>query len=135
KITTRMKKNAEKILPFIKTIHKKDVDDYMERKSKKLNVLFRGKTLQEKQLHELRKRLKEIYYNRKSLDLPSQNKSLAKTNGLQEVLGNWHDCRVTIGHLKKAIDSGTMNAAEKKNLRKVRSKISSDSEKLFKKVN
>ena len=131
----RLKKTYREIVPFLKKMNKKKVDSYMEKRRKKIKKLLNQDTLKTPQVHALRKRLKKFNYNRKSLNLEKQNKPLPKKDVLPELLGKWHDCQVIIRHLKKAMDTVGINPKEVSQLEKIKAKISSDSQILFKKIN
>jgi len=52
-------------------------------------------------LHEIRKRIKRIYYTRLMLGDPTDIEKLDK---IQDTIGLWHDCDVTIENIKKFDD-------------------------------
>ncbi|WP_291099740.1 MULTISPECIES: CHAD domain-containing protein [unclassified Flavobacterium] len=130
----RLKKTFREIVPFLKKMDKKKVKSYMEKKIKKIEKLLNQNTLQTPEAHELRKRLKKFHYCRKILNLEKQNKPLPKKDDLLELLGNWHDLQVIIRNLKKAIDTAGINPKEVSQLKKIKTKFSSDSELLFNKI-
>ena len=49
-------------------------------------------------LHDIRKKIKRIYYTRLMLGDP---KDIEKLYKIQDVIGMWHDCEVTIENIKK----------------------------------
>ena len=134
KFDARLKKTYREIVPFLKKMDKKKVKSYMEKKRKKIEKLLNQNTLQTPEVHELRKRLKKFHYCWKILNLEKQNKPLPKKDVLPELLGKWHDCQVIIRHLKKVMDTVGINPKEVSQLEKIKTKISSDSQLLFKKI-
>lgn len=131
---TRLNEKYCQIVPFLKKIDKNKVKSYMEKKRKLIEKLLSQYTLQKPQIHALRKSLKTFNYNRKSLDLEKKNKLLPKKDVLSELLGKWHDCRIIIRHLRKAIDTGGINLKEVSQIKKITAKFSSESQQLFNKM-
>jgi CHAD domain-containing protein len=134
KLVTGLKKKYRKIESFIELIDKKQVDAYMKSRQKKIEKLLAHSPLQIPQIHILRKRLKIFHYNQNSLNLLNQNKPLPKKDILTELLGKWHDCQVIIDHLQNTMDTGGINSNEIGQLKKIKTKISSDSKILFNKI-
>jgi len=130
-----LKKEHDKVKPFIARADKSCVTVYLDTKSKKIERLFEKKKLKTQEVHKLRKHLKEFYYLRKCVDMKPQNELFKKTDTFQELLGQWHDCRVINNQFKSAIDGGMMKPAEVKLLEKVKTKLVSDTERLFTKIN
>ena len=131
----RLKKTYREIVPFLKKMDKKKAKSYIKKNRNKIKKLFRQDTLKTPQIHALRKRLKKFNYNQKSLNMVKQNKPLSQKDVLPELLGKWHDCHVIIRRLKKAMDTVEINPKEMSQLEKIKTKISSDSQILFKKIN
>lgn len=135
-LKSRLKKSKKIVLSIIETIHKKDAKKYLNEKRKQIGNLISGKQLKIKVAHELRKQIKELYYNIKSLNFPKQIKLVKETEAFQNTLGKWHDCVVIRGHLNEAMKHKTeMGTSEIKQLKKVIVKLSADCEILFKKIN
>jgi len=131
-----LKKSKKMVLSLIETINKKDSKKYLNKKRKKIENLINGKQLKIKNAHELRKQIKELYYNIKSLNFPKQIKLLKETEDFQNILGKWHDCEVIKQHLSEAMEDKTaMGPSEIKQLKKVKVKLSADCEILYKKIN
>ncbi len=130
KIIEQLKKSEHKLIPFIKENDKKEAADYISSKEEKIKKLLKQNTLQ---LHELRKCLKQLNYNRKSLDLDS-NFNVHQADELSSLLGKWHDCRVVAKHLEKVIMSGRINSGEINELKKIKAKLLSYSVVLVHKI-
>lgn len=56
------------------------------------------KNVSPENLHDIRKNIKRIYYTRLMLGDPTDIEKLDK---VQDVIGTWHDCEVTIEEIKK----------------------------------
>lgn len=129
-------KTKKQVLFLIEMIDKNDVKKYLNKKMHKIETLISKKHLKIKQVHEFRKRIKEFYYDRKNLNLASQSKVLKDVDYLQELLGRWHDLTVIKEHLKNAMmDKNVMVRTEFKQLKNVKTKLSSDSKVVYKKLN
>ena len=135
KFASEVKKKYREIVPFIAQMDKKKVKDYMKKKKSKIEKLLSQGTLETPQAHALRKRLKKFNYNRKSLNLGKQEKSLSNKDVLPDLLGKWHDCQVVIKHLKKSMNTIGKDSKEVTQRKTVKANISSDSKELFSKIN
>lgn len=88
--------------------------------------------LKKKEVHKLRKILKEFYY---SLSIfGAKNDQIKKIDNIQELLGEWHNNVVLQGYLQKAVHSGHLDHKEKKIIALVKDKISTQTRVLFEKV-
>ncbi|MDQ3142717.1 MAG: CHAD domain-containing protein [Bacteroidota bacterium] len=133
KYALKLKKAFNKLHPFLMSADKKNVTNYMEKKRMQILKFFNNK-LQPDQLHDLRIRLKEYYYNRESLDLSVTDETIQKKDILPDLLGEWHDCHVIIKHHQKAMDTGEINGKELNQLKKIKAKFTSDSKVLLNKI-
>lgn len=134
KFLAKLKKTYLDVIPFLNEPDRKQVNQYMEKKRKIIETLFGQVSLNAEHVHELRKQLKQFYYNRKSLALLKQSKQPSETDELLELLGKWHDKQVIIGHLQKAMDADGVKQKEVTRLKDIKAKLSSDSEMLFTKI-
>ena len=134
KLVSELKKKYRVIVPFVAQMDKKKVKNYMKKKKNKIEKLLSQDTLETPQVHALRKRLKKFNYNKKSLDLDKQKKSLPNKDVLPELMGKWHDCQVVIKHLKKSMNTTGINPKEVTQCETVKANISSDSQDLFNKI-
>ncbi|MES2284117.1 MAG: CHAD domain-containing protein [Bacteroidota bacterium] len=131
-----LKKANKEVLSLIEKIEKKDTKSYLNKKRKQIKNLISGKQMKIENAHELRKLIKEFYYNIKSLNFPKQIKLLKETEAFQNVLGKWHDYQVIKEHLNETLEDKTaMGPSEIKQLKKVKTKLTSDCAILFKKIN
>ncbi len=135
KFKKKLKENYKSVVPFVKKMNKKIVNEFLEKKKRKIHSLLNENLLRPDQVHEIRKRLKSFYYNLESVDLQMQYSRIKQTYEFQEILGKWHDYRVMSGHLKKAINSGQYKSIELKRLEKIKAKLTSEAEIWFAKIN
>lgn len=107
-----LEKKYRKTIPFLIQLNKKKPQRYMDKKRTKIEKLLSQNSLKNKQIHLLRKRLKELQYNESSLNYNKQNRIISNKNILPELLGEWHDYKVTFNHLKKFINSNVLDINE-----------------------
>jgi len=102
-----LKKKAGKALHGVKA--KKQMDQYYERLNGKIiKILAEPKTKRYAELHKLRKKLKEMYYNRAMLyeyadPTPPKKELEAWLLPFSELLGEWHDLRTLQLEIEKEI--------------------------------
>jgi len=135
KMAVRLKNKYHELVPLLSNINNKKANSYLARKTAKIKKLIGQGNLQAAQLHELRKRLNMLKFNRKSLSLRKQNISILKKDDFTVLLGQWHDSQVIITHLNKTMETAGLNQKEIIQLEKIKLKLSSDSETVFKKIN
>jgi len=99
------------------------------KKEKYIQKLLGSSRWKPANLHELRKRMKEIYYWQKMLK-PKDN-GLMITDEFQELLGKWHDGRVLENGLKEYIKSGALLPKDVPPLESLKTKISKKNQQLF----
>lgn len=131
----KLQKKYIKINAVLRKVNKKRTNRYMGKKRTEIEKLLHKKSLKNKQMHALRKRLKEYQFNQKIFDSNNKNKLLPDKNALPELLGEWHDCQMVIQHLKKAIKSGEIIPVENNQIENVIKTFTSKSELLFNKIN
>ena len=91
--------------------------------------------LNRKEMHQLRKQLKTLNYNRKILSTENQAVKTSIKAGLTSLLGKWHDCEVLLQHLKKEIDKKNLNYQETQELKNLKTVTVSKRKQLFDKIN
>lgn len=133
KLLGRIKKHHDKTSDALSGIKKKQVNKYLAQQSERIRTIIRAGDLQPEALHELRKQMKILNYNRKilPLDLPDPMKNATV---LPDLLGEWHDMEVMAGHLKKELDAGGVDPAEIKQLEAVHMQLSAGTEDLLKQI-
>lgn len=133
KLSRKMKKNYRRVESLSASLDNNFVDHYWNLKNNEIRELLESENLQKNQIHDLRKRIKELYFVEKLL--PSTNNKSKSIMGFQELLGDWHDHIVFENDLKKAIDSGDLSSKEITSVDKLKGKIRAESEQMFIKIN
>jgi hypothetical protein len=131
----KLQKKYSKINAALAKTNKKMANRYIDKKRAEIKKLFHKKVLKNKQMHVLRKRLKEYQFNQKSLNYTNKNKLILEKNALPELLGEWHDYQTVIQHLKKAVDFGEINPQESNQLENVIATFTFKSQLLFNEIN
>lgn len=126
----KLKKKYKIIIPLLSKINKKEANSYIEKKRNSIQKLLSKSSLKVQDVHEFRKQIKLLNFNRKSLSLKEKSNSHSNQELLTNLLGKWHDCQVIINHLK-TMDTDTLNPKE---ISQLKTKISSRSELLFNKI-
>lgn len=131
----KLQKKYIKINAVLKKVNKKRTKNYMDKKRTEIEKLLHKKSLKNKQMHALRKRLKQYHFNQKFFNYTKKNKLLLEINTLPESLGEWHDYQMVIQHLKKAIKSGEIIPEENNQIETVVKIFNYESELLFNEIN
>jgi hypothetical protein len=131
----KLQKKYLKINAVLKKVSKKSTNRYMDKKRKEIEKLLHKKSLKNKQMHTLRKRLKEYQFNQKIFNYTDTQKLLPEKNALPELLGEWHDCQMVIQHLKKTMVSGEITPEENDQIKNGIKTFTSESELLFNEIN
>jgi len=95
-----------------------DVKNYFDDRRKNFRKILNSNTLQEHQIHELRKQLKAYYYNRRifpKIHRVPRNKVLTQ---MMEISGKWHDNQIVIKHLVKVLQKLKLNAIQETEIEK-----------------
>ncbi len=129
-----LKKKYKIIIPLVSKISKKKASSYIEKKRNSIQKLLSKSSLKTQDVHELRKQIKLLSFNRKSLSLKEKNNPDSNQELLSNLLGKWHDCQVIINHLNKTTDTGNLNPKEISRITKLKTKIFTGSELLFNKI-
>lgn len=133
-LTAHLEKNFHTLKTFLSKVNKKRLNAYLTRQREEIRKKLSAKNLPQSELHELRKRLKTYAYNsRLSPDEKQTGTFLTKTR-LAALLGQWHDDRLMLLNLQKAIRSPYTNQAEVRRLKKVKARILIHSRALLKQV-
>ena len=122
------------ITSILSKIHKKEGNCYIEKKRKDIQKLLSEESLKANDLHNLRKQIKILDYNQKSLSSKEEYHSESNYDQLTKLLGKWHDCQIFINHLNIIMEADTLNLEEKSQIKNLKSKISSKRERYFNKI-
>ena len=119
KLMDQLNKKHHSIIPHLREIDSKKTAIYLEKKENQIKELLHREIIQTEQIHQLRKELKVLNYNKA---ITSKEKHSTQ-DVLPEILGKWHDCQVIIKHLEKALHQEKLSPAEAEQLKIIHSKI------------
>lgn len=131
KMINRLRNRFNETGSFLSKIKSKKAAGYLDNEIDEIKNLIQQNPLQKEQLHELRKRLKTINYNRGSLALKGDDNKISKKSALPHLLGEWHDLQVMRDHLNKGLNNVGINPNEFIHLENLKTKISAENELLF----
>jgi CHAD domain-containing protein len=130
-----LQNSSATIFSSLKKAKKDSLRDYIGKNHKKIKELLCKDRLITDEVHQLRKRLKSLYYVLKIHDSKGLRKELQPMEKLSDTIGKWHDKLVIGQHLQKAMRSAGVNAGDKKTLYRLRMAVSGDRKELFQKIN
>jgi CHAD domain-containing protein len=134
KLISELKSKFELIKPLFSKLTLEKVNEYLIKRKGSISKQLANRSLKVKELHKLRKRLKRLAYNRKSLSLPNIIHPETTERELSELLGNWHDQDIIIRHLAVSIKKGEIQQNEIGQLKKIKAKITSRNNSMLKKI-
>lgn len=118
---------------FLPFVNKNKAKTYLKEQQDLTNQFLSQKTILPQQIHELRKQLKTLKYNGKSLSF--KKKYFSKKDVFTELLGNWHDLQVISKRLNKMKEIEDTSLEDKILFEKIIAEITSKSEILFEEIN
>jgi CHAD domain-containing protein len=130
-----LKDSSHTVFSFLEKAKKDSLRAYIGKNRKKIKGLICKGRLLTNEVHQLRKRLKSLYYILTIRDTKSLKKELESMEKLTETIGEWHDKLVMSQRLQKAIHSAHIKAADAKTLSKLRTKLGEERKLLFQKIN
>lgn len=122
------------MIPFLDKVDEKKALKFLEKQRTAIEKLLTNGALVMKDLHDIRKRIKTLYFARKSVFRKDQSQIPVHTDALTDLLGKWHDGQVIINHLEKTMKVEKLNPKEIAQISKLKTKISRESELWFKKI-
>ena len=131
KPVSKLKKKFQAIVPYIFRIDRLKTSEYFAEFKCLFDELQTHQALEPRQIHQIRKWLKELRYNCKILSIKPQNIPVLNKSYLPALLGKWHDYDIIINHIKFEIQNGKVNFQEINCLEDIIEKLSSDRETLF----
>jgi CHAD domain-containing protein len=134
RVKKKISKAVNRIKPVIKKLDSRDLKKYIEDLKQEIDDLQK-RPLEAKQVHELRKGLKKLYYNLKSLKLKDNSTDFKNGKVLQELMGQWHDKRVMARDLLKATEKRITAPDETGPILKIAYQLDAKSLQLYKKIN
>lgn len=132
KLKRKLKKNTTAVIPLMEKVDSSAVKKFLVEKRNIIELLLHGEKTEAGHVHELRKRIKELYYLQKIFQ--PKNKRLAVADDFQELLGQWHDYDVIREDLLKDAQNHKLKPEEVKAIMKIQKKISSHADRLFRKI-
>lgn len=128
----KIEDKKKKIKPFLSSkqqLCSTSVESYFEKKWKEIDKIIRKENPKKSQLHDLRKKLKEFFYNLKILE--SENKIHEEISKFMDYLGEWHDYDVLLENIEIVLKK---DKTEKKGMKAYRDKILMEERKLYQKI-
>lgn len=129
----KIKKPIKKIENFLKRTNENDAIRFTNNEKRKIVSHIKELPLKKENAHKLRKILKEDFYNRKRTNWPSRK--IKQEDDFLQLLGNWHDTVVLNQQLEKIRSKTDSSPAEVAALQKIKSSVSSESQRLFNEIN
>lgn len=132
KLRKKIKSNAKKVEAFFQKAAKKLMTKYLLEEQSNIQLLMKADKLAKKDVHDLRKQIKDIYYLQKIFQ-PKDNR-LVVADEFQEMLGQWHDNEVLAKDILKGAKNHNLQPDEIKALMALRNKILASSDRQLKKI-
>lgn len=126
KLRKKIKSNAKKVEAFLQKAAKKLMTKYLLEEQSSIQMLLKADKLAKKDVHDLRKQIKDIYYLQKIFQ--PKNNRLVVADEFQEMLGQWHDNRVLAKDILKGAQNHNLQPNEVKALMALRKKILASSD-------
>jgi CHAD domain-containing protein len=135
KFKSDLKRKQNMIKSFAIRIKKTCTIGYFKATRNNLATMLFAPALNIENVHAVRKKLKELFYNEKCMRLIKGKKQSSGIKAFQELLGNWHDARIIMKSMGNVLKRKTLSVGDKKKLHHLRLEKISESEKLFNKIN
>ena len=132
KLRKKIKANAKKVDAFFQRAAKKLMTQYLLKEQSNIQLLMKADKLAKKDVHNLRKQIKDIFYLQKIFQ-PKDNR-LIVADEFQEMLGQWHDNRVLAKDILKGAKNHKLQPDEVKALMTLRKKILASSDRQLAKI-
>jgi CHAD domain len=132
KLRKKIKANAKKVESFFQKAAQQLMTQYLLEEQSHIQLLLKADKLEKKDVHDLRKKIKDIYYLQKIFQ--PKNKRLVVADDFQEMLGQWHDNRVLAKDLLKGAKNHKLQPDEVKALMALRKKILASSDRQLAKI-
>ncbi len=132
KLRKKIKSNAKKVEAFFQKAAQKLMTKYLFEEQSNIQLLMKADKLAKKDVHDLRKQIKDIYYLQKIFQ-PKSNR-LVVADEFQEMLGQWHDNRVLAKDILEGAKNHKLQPDEVKALMSLRNKILASSDRQLKKI-
>lgn len=127
----KLKKQLQKTEPFTLQAKRKKILNYLEKERKKIENLMTAENIPTELVHTLRKRIKTYNYNRRILEKSDLSKKIFSTDHLSDLLGQWHDLRITLGYIQSMKKSAVVKPEESAQLLEGERKMTVECNQLF----
>lgn len=137
KLATQIQKSSSIVRKYISKIESERLLDFLNKLSAEIIPKIAQKPFDETNLHDLRKQLKQLAYYLRIIHTDSnpllfgEKTTQARINRLQELLGQWNDCEVTIHYVSAALQSENVLLSERDGLHLLKTLLESDKKKKF----
>lgn len=132
RLMIQLNKKYPLIVAHLDDINPKKINTYFEKKRNQIQELLGQEIIQREQIHELRKHLKILNYNKAIVD--KEKERILNQDILPELLGKWHDCQVIIAHLQKTHNKRQLSPTELDQIKIIKQKIVSEYKILFNEI-
>jgi CHAD domain-containing protein len=105
-----LKAKAKKAAKKIATVSTGKANRFFRKHKKKFHKAFKAKPVDEEELHDTRKAIKDLRYLKSMLQIKSSNDI---TDSFQELIGRWHDKSVLLNGLQRFRARKPLSAMEK----------------------
>lgn len=119
--------------PYFSTVSEAHIAAYLKKENRKIKRSARDQKLRPGQIHEVRRKIKENYYNQTIAHTPVAVKPPAKK--IHKLLGKWHDLSVIKKRLQKEIKHSKKKNKERPEMKKLGKKLVSEQKVLRRKIN
>ena len=134
-ILKKLKKREHEILKAIERTDQPAFEKALIKKEEKITTLLNHKALKFSEAHDLRKRLKEYFFNQKSFHHKLSEEKQTEMKALMDSLGRWHDDRVMASQLEENIKKASLPKHELEQLASTRKLLLIESKEWFSKIN
>lgn len=132
KLRKKVKLNAKKVDAYFQKAASRLMNKYLLDEQSRVDLLLKTEKLAKKDVHDLRKQIKNIYYLQKNFQ--PRDKRLVIADEFQEMLGKWHDDQVIAKDLLKGAQNHKLTSAEVKALMSLRKNILARASRLLTKI-
>ena len=133
-LTSTLKKTCHHIVPFIEKVNAEKANQYLEFEINSIKDIMSQIVLDPELVHRLRKRLKMLWYNVRSLFPGNSKQTSAKQDVLPDLLGKWHDCYLMTLHLEEATNDIPKAPGEINRLNRCKNSVETESEMLIQNI-
>lgn len=133
KIRKKIRKAIKAIEPFLNKTNEEDNIQFINKEREKVAQLTSELPLKPTKVHKLRKLLKDDFYNRKRINIPSPK--IKTEDDFLQLLGRWHDCVILNDQIGTSILKAEIEPSELDELLKINAAVSLQSKNLFNEIN